>query len=121
MKIFEININWWSHPYWVRPLIGQTIHKNLICTLMRKRSISCCFLINRQKPQTAEDTAVMYFLMFNSTLQTKYKKIISKPSSRSKESISFRVSHVLRASHRVFEKLKRFSLEVFSLSEKILQ
>lgn len=82
--------------------------------------MSCCFPINRQKQQTPEDTAVTYFLMLDSNLQTKYKKIISKPSLRSKEGISLRVSHVLRASHRVLQTLKRFSLGVFSIQECFL-
>ena len=80
-KIFSININWRSYPQRVRLLIGPRIHKNYTCISMRTGCMSCYFQANSHRQKTSEDTAaICCFLVFDSNLQTKYRKKTYKPS-----------------------------------------
>ena len=65
--------------------------QTMILTLMRERcmSFSCCFLVKSQKQKTLESIVLMWcFHILGNNWPTRWMKITSKPSLRSKEDIS---------------------------------
>ena len=75
-----INGNWQGSFLKRSPCIGLRPHKSSTFTSMKKRCMSCYFQSNSKGQKTSENTAPMCcFLMFDSSLQTKWRKVISKP------------------------------------------
>ena len=81
VKMFSINTSLCLHPRQLQPLTGPGIHKNKICVSVRKECMSCCFPVNSQRQKPSEETAAMcFFIMFDSNLQKRWRKIISLTS-----------------------------------------
>ena len=117
-KTLSININLWLYPQYVWPLIDPGILKSLICTSMKKRYMNFCFAASNWKQKTPEDTAGMsFFLMFDSNLQIRCRRIISKPSLRSKKSISL-PPHIL-AFRSKMSNMKAWKKNVLNSTRKL--
>ena len=89
MKTSLTSINWVSAPLWGTWWIGPRTREKMTITPVRKECMSCCFLVKSQKQKTLGSTAVMCcFLMCDSYLQTRWRKITNRPSLEYRKSIS---------------------------------
>ena len=100
IKAFCSKDNWALSPLRRTSWIGTRTREKMTITPATKGCMSCCFLVNSQKQKILGSTAVICcFLMCDSILQTRWRKITNRPSLEYRKSISLPLKNMSTKLH----------------------